>query len=464
MCKNSIYDNKLIQKNIRYKRIGTYTTQAEAIEHECLDCGTRVFKEPKKVLAGVGCKSCAIKKLTWSSSEYDDKIKSSTFIRISEYINNLTEILHRCKKCNSEYVIRPASILRGHGCKYCNNRVAKTTQYYTEELSNTVECLDEYINNKTPILHKCTICNNTWYANPNNILSKESGCPICAKLAQSSKAENELVSFIKENYSGWIIKNDRTLLDGKELDVVLPDIGLAFEYNGIYWHSEKFISRNYHLNKSIKVEELGYKLIHIFEDTWETRKDIIKSRILSLLGKSKKIYAKHCTIEELSECREFLDTNHLQGYCTSSINIGLFNNGELVAAMTFGTPRFNNTYKYELIRYCSKLGYTVVGGASKLLKYFRDKYPGSIISYGNRMWGIPSIYKILGFRFIGFSEPNYRYYKGIHSLSRYQCQKHKLVSEGYDSNKTESEIMKERGYLRVYDCGNSIWDITNIDI
>jgi len=101
----------------------------------------------------------------------------------------------------------------------------------------------------------------------------------------------------------------------------------------------------------------------------------------------------------------------------------------------------------------------VVGGASKILKYFREHNKGSIVSYGNRSWGVPTLYSNLNFTLVGYSEPNYRYYKGVESLSRYQCQKHKLVAQGYPSDKTEVEIMKSRGYLRVYDCGNSVWEM-----
>lgn len=459
MLKNEIYDKKLVDKGIPYKRLGEYTTQLASIEHQCLACGTIVNKPPKKVLAGVGCKVCAIKKSTWSDKEYDAKILDSAFIRVESYINNLTEILHKCKVCDAEYRVRPASILQGHGCKYCQNRATKSTEQYKKELPSHVECLGEYLNSKTNILHKCAICANEWLANPNNVLSKESGCPECAKNIHSSKAEDELLAFIKDNYSGWVIEHDRAILEGLELDIVIPDLGLAFEYNGTYWHSEKFASKTFHLNKSVEVENFGYKLIHIFEDDWKLRKNIIKSRILALLGKSKRIYARACTIKEVECPKKFLEENHLQGYATSSINLGLYYEEELVALMTFGNPRFNSKYKYELIRYCSKLNTTVVGGASKILKYFREHNKGSIVSYGNRSWGIPTLYSNLNFTLVGYSEPNYRYYKGVESLSRYQCQKHKLVAQGYPSDKTEVEIMKSRGYLRVYDCGNSVWEM-----
>ena len=128
--------------------------------------------------------------------------------------------------------------------------------------------------------------------------------------------------------------------------------------------------------------------------------------------------------------------------------------------MSFSTPRFTDKYKYELVRFCNKLNTSVVGGASKLLKYFRNKYKGSIISYSNKSWSIGDLYKKLGFSYSHTSSPNYRYYKGLNSLSRYACQKHKLKDmfpDLYDLDKTEDQIMSEAKYLKVYDSGNDVW-------
>lgn len=125
--------------------------------------------------------------------------------------------------------------------------------------------------------------------------------------------------------------------------------------------------------------------------------------------------------------------------------------------MTFVKPRFNKKYQWELSRFCSKANCNVIGGASKLFKYFIEKYnPISIISYSNIAHTKGKLYETLGFIFDSITEPNYVWCKGYDVLSRYQCQKHKLLEQGYEGI-SESEIMYNRGYYRIYDCGNKVW-------
>jgi hypothetical protein len=336
----------------------------------------------------------------------------------------------------------------------------KTTAEYIMELGDrNIEVIGEYKGRQLPLVHKCTVCGNLWEATPNNTIGNLSGCPVCAKNKLRSNSEEELTKFIQSVYPGWVELNDRSILGGKELDILLPDLGIAIEFNGTYWHREALVGRNYHLNKTIGVENFGYRLIHINEDEWIHKQHIVKSRLESLVGTSVKIAARKCVIRQVSpdDASLFLVANHIQGTCVSKYRYGLYLDSRLVAIMTFGTPRFNSVYNYELLRYCSILGSTVIGGASKLLRAFTKSNIGTIISYADRRWSTGNLYMKLGFRFSHFTDPSYRYYKGLDSLSRHQCQKHLLVQQGYDINSTEVEIMQHRGYHRVFDCGNSAW-------
>ena len=132
--------------------------------------------------------------------------------------------------------------------------------------------------------------------------------------------------------------------------------------------------------------------------------------------------------------------------------------------MTFCKPRFNKKYEWELSRFCSKNNCNVIGGASKLWKYFIKKYkPQSIISYSNTAHTRGKLYETLGFNLDSISEPNYVWWKNdFKSLSRYQCQKYKLLQEGFEGN-SEAEIMHNRGYYRIYDCGNKVWIWNNMN-
>ena len=153
----------------------------------------------------------------------------------------------------------------------------------------------------------------------------------------------------------------------------------------------------------------------------------------------------------------------MQGACNSKINLGLFYNDELLEVMTFGKSRFNKHYEYELLRLCAKKYYSIIGGASKLFKYFKQTYkPNSIISYANRRFSNGSIYETLGFKFINKTKPNYFY---VHSssfvkVSRISAQKHKLkiFLKKYDANLSERENMSNNGYLQIFDCGNLVYE------
>lgn len=272
----------------------------------------------------------------------------------------------------------------------------------------------------------------------------------------SSKAEDGIFDFIPVENK---IKKDKSILGPKEIDIFLPDYSLGIEFNGSYWHSENFKSSNYHLEKTEACEKKNIQLLHIFDfDDLE----IWKSIILNKLKMNIKIPARKCEVKELkySEVKDFLENNHLQGSVKSKINLGLFFEGNLVEVMTFSKPRFNKNYDYELLRLCTLKNFNVIGGASKLFKYFRENYKGSVVSYANRRFSNGKIYEILGFKRISESKPNYFWIKNDIVLSRYQTQKHKLKSfENYDESKSESQILSEAGFIKVFDCGNYVYEL-----
>ena len=266
------------------------------------------------------------------------------------------------------------------------------------------------------------------------------------------------------------IQDSRKIIPPKEVDIYLPDAKLAIEYDGLLFHSqgsenhEMFpnIGPNEHLKKTQECASKGIQLFHIFENE---DMEIWLSMIHNKLGLNTKIYARKCIIKEIknSDTKEFQNSNHIQGFCAANICLGLYYNAELVSIMTFGSPRFNRKYEYELIRFCTLKNHNVIGGASKLWKYFLKKYnPKSVISYANLRFSNGGIYEKLGFTKIAQSNPNYFYFKDSNILeSRHKYQKHKLadlhyngILQCFDSTKSEPENMFDNGYRRIFDCGN----------
>lgn len=371
-----------------------------------------------------------------------------------------------CLKCNKEFVRKSSEHFRLKNCIYCDPKrytkdifIRKSKEIHSDTYNYS---LVEYISSEDKIKLICKK-GHIIHQKVNNHL-RGTGCPKCNRF---DKKEISVLDFIKLNYNGYIDISNRKILKGKELDIYLPDLNLAFEFNGLYWHSESFKEKDYHLNKTKECLNKGIQLIHIWEDDWDNKQDIVKSIILNKLGKNtKKIYARKCEIKEIYDnkiIRDFLEENHIQGFVGSKVKLGLYYNNELVSLMTFGNLRRNLGQKskegsYELLRFCNKLNTSVIGGASKLFKYFIKNYNfKEIISYSDNSRSNGNLYKVLGFQLLKNTISNYYWVVESVRKNRFNFRKDKLIKKGYDPNKTEIEIMNELGYYRIFDCGSIKW-------
>lgn len=295
-------------------------------------------------------------------------------------------------------------------------------------------------------------------------------CPECSPSAflGTSKFEQEVASFICE-LGVHVDKSDRSIIAPKELDIVVPYKKLAIECNGIYWHSEaKCKDKDYHLNKTIAALAAGFQLVHIFQSEWNNQQSIVKSILKQrIIGSTHVLYARKLevrAVDKKSE-RQFLTDNHLQGYTSSKVCLGLFDGDVLIQMMSFGKPRFNKKFEWELIRLATKSEYTVCGGANKLFKWFVSNHsPSSIVSYCDRRWFSGEVYHRLGFTLSHASSPNYFYVEPGGTLaSRMKYQKHRLLERfpEADPNWTENEIAQWVGLYRIWDSGNLVFHWTS---
>lgn len=442
--------------------LGEYTAAHGTVEFLCINKHYNRGVATNILQRGYKCKECLHGRVIDSKIYWDtDKLQRlkqcmqqhKSLEEIAEYFHTTTAAInnvlaeHDLQRAKKDFsLLDLISVLLDQG----------------RELITTPE---QYLGLKSLVEVRCA-ANHTVKQEAGNIVDKHTNCPKCFHGKGTSQGEQSLVDFVQEHYKGWIVQHDRQLLQGKELDLILPDLGLCFEYNGSYWHSEHKISEQYHLEKTQQVEAYDYQLIHIGEYHWINKQSIVKSRILSLLKLTTKISARKCQIKKLTTWpKEFLDTTHLQGSGSpTGINYGLYYDHELCAVMTFSKSRYRKDYQYELVRYSQKLNTTVVGGASRLLKQFtRDYKPQSLCSYANRDFSRGNVYHQLGFQLIDITTPGYTYNKRGEQLllSRHQFQKHKLAKklEHYDETLTELENMHIHNYYRVYDSGNLVYGI-----
>lgn len=287
-----------------------------------------------------------------------------------------------------------------------------------------------------------------------------------------STLELELLDFIKSITDSDIIHGDRKILQGKELDIYIPNLKLAIEFNGTYWHCSGLKGRNYHQYKTIECTKRGIRLIHIFEYEWlnETTKAKLLGYLKDIISNDTNIiYARKTVVKPISfvEAKLFCIENHLQDEASGEIYLGEYLGSELLAVMIIGKPRFNSNYKYELIRVCFKSGVKIVGGLEKLWKYAISNYDiHNMITYCDISKFTGNGYTKLGFKVDNtncITQPNYVWVMPTNNqvIKRYQTTKDKLIKLGYkDLGNTEEEIMNNLGYLKIYDCGNlrMIWE------
>ena len=363
----------------------------------------------------------------------------------------------------------------------------RTLLYKRLKNNKYIEILDSleiFLNDGTKEFHwRCKRCGHEFISKPTKNRKVESSiyarCPKCFPLLNfQSTNEQFIFNYIKEKFPNLEIKTaDRTVLKtGKEIDIYIPEKRLGIEFDGLYWHSlHNICDKNYHLNKTISATENNIQLIHIFEDEFIEHEDIVLSRINHLIGGNDNIiYGRKCTIKEIDSktTENFLNETHIQGNVNSLYRYGLYYNDELVSVMTFGHLRKSlgskntNNNIYELLRYSCKLNTTVIGGASKLFKYFiKNINPVEIISYCDRRWSMGKLYYKLGFELDHTSDPNYWYViNGIHRQHRFNWRKDILKDKlkHFDPNLTEYENMLMNGYDCIYDCGNYVFKWTKI--
>jgi endogenous inhibitor of DNA gyrase (YacG/DUF329 family) len=329
----------------------------------------------------------------------------------------------------------------------------------TEEFKQTIEdkTFERYLNKVNIKEYKdtnlkiiCDICGEEYFISrdllKNRTKYKTILCTKCNPVNSFSRSgmEIQLFNFIKNNYDGKILNSNRNII-GKELDIYLPDLNLAFEFNGLFWHNELNKSKDYHKIKTELCKENGITLIHIWEDDWIYKSNIIKKIILEELNKNEITITKFeiREIESKDKVMKFLNENHINGYIDSKINIGFYFKNKLVSIISFDEIQHNK--KYELVRFCNKIGFNISNSLEKLFYYFTNNYKFSSVMLNlNRLYSINN-YNRLGFNFYSNSEPNcYFIVNGL----RYS-------KKDYEYQINNNKIPSNKKIFRIYDSGNS---------
>lgn len=278
------------------------------------------------------------------------------------------------------------------------------------------------------------------------------GCLRCRTV--TSKEEMELREYI-ESLGVTVEGSNRSILGGKELDIYVPDRRIAFEFNGIFFHSEKYVSKNYHYDKWKKCSDAGIQLVTVWQDSWRNNRKIVEKMVAHKLGLSSdvKIYARNCEIHTISheDASRFLDAHHIQGSASGSVRIGLFHRGGLVSVAVFKST--GRTLSLE--RYATSC--SVVGGFTKLVKFVDRNYEfAEMTTFASLDISDGSLYERTGWTKDMILPPDYSYcFHGSRS-HKFNFRKSRFKSDPdlkYEDGLTERELANLNNLYRIYDCG-----------
>lgn len=318
------------------------------------------------------------------TDEYIDKIKkTNNLLYGADYYTQTDTYRSRFKKTNLEkYGVEHHmhSIVVKNKIKKTNLKKYGVNHFYQfEDFRKKFKIVNDpnyikYLNNSISVF-QCDLGNgHTFeisYDNYSKRIDKDIPlCTICNNIKKSSSIiETELYEFIKSVYKGNIINSYR---DKQEIDIYLPELNLGFEFNGLYWHSDLFKEKRYHLNKTNYFKTKNIDIIHIWEDDWMNHKEIVKSSIKRKLNLLRIIDSNDCIINEINkrDSKFFLIENNLEKVNRSTIYIGLFYNNELVYINSF--IRVNK--KWILNLFCEKKDIKVSYGLEKSIEYFIKNY------------------------------------------------------------------------------------------
>lgn len=479
MRTNSPTDEFITKAKIRHNNLYTYekVVYINSRTKICITCkehGT-FMQRASAHLDGQGCALCNGN----SKISKQQFIENSTLTQNNLYVyddlewpinaNNKTILKITCK-LHGPFEQRMSSHMHGvNGCIDCKNiNISNAMRYDITKFTEIANMRHDnyydyskslYIDSYTPIRITCPKHGEFLQTPKDHLRTRAAGCPSCSR--KISDEELELSDYINDLLSGTdinVITNSKKIIPPLELDIYIPTFNIAFEYCGLYWHTEKFgKDAKYHANKYTRCKDAGIQLITIFSDEWKDRRQQVENKIRNLLHMSTDtvIYARNTTVKEVpsSEKKKFLDDNHIQGNGQSSINIGLYNADKLIAVAAFNVQG-NKTY---LNRYATSA--RVVGGSSKLIKYFERNYEFTeLISFADLRWSDGNLYEQTGWKLESIIPPDYSYVCKSSTVRRHKFNYRRSRMQKdpniiFDPSKTEYQNCLINNIYRIWDCG-----------
>ena len=452
-------------RKIRYSSHKRTTYEKKPILTKiCIVCG-KPFEtsHPTHKICSDGCRTVNYRERDRLKQE---KIRNSPELLARKHEQDKIRRLHKKQKLAQALQDKPITMVTNHLLK----------QEFKDTLS--IERLSKFS-------CRCLKCGkdfNLISTGPYELLKRlsslgRSPCPYCGQEPTGTYCNRISlpVHELQQLYPNFTVSNYRPAwMGGLELDLYDPVSKTALEYHGVSWHSgdrDKGLQKK----KADLCEANGVHLIQLYDTEWLQKREIVQDKLDAIFHKDmRRLFARKLKVMDItggSEIRPFLDSNHIQGYAAHKWSVGLWNGLELVAVCTFkyGTAYASGgqcvgTQKYwELNRYATKLGYSIVGGLSRCVKAFFRAHTEvtEVFSFADRRWTSPvrSAYSSSGFVEVGRASPNYQYTdkNPRHELKNKQKFRKSRVAldhpEIYSDDKTETQMAAELGMFQIWDAG-----------
>lgn len=416
-----------------------------------------VFSQlPYQHLKGQGCPKCKSSKLEnllirlfdkkGLRYTYQYKVKNDKTLYCDFLLNDYDTVI----ECQGEQHFIPTSFDKNKNINRCKESYEKILEYdnlkYAYCINNGLDIvyftIPKYFNTENVNI-------NTSFYKDKNLLTNTEQLLEYINNKQSTDTSDSFFNFyedIRKNVNKDVINVNKTIRYKDYIVLYVP-----LEPN-----------KRSDLNDRRRMyKKRSYNVIIVFEDEYVNHREIVLSKIRHLfkLDKLPKIMARKCLINTIkqNDARDFLNNNHIQGFVNSSIYLGAYYNNQLIAVMSFIKEPGD---KWNLSRFASDNNYICCGLGGKLFDYFIRNYNfKSIKSFADKRWTYnteKNIYLDLGFKEVQNVMPDYRYFKSGEKVRHHKFNFRKQILHrkyGLDMNLTETEMVKQLGYNRIWDCG-----------
>jgi len=386
------------------------------------------------------------------------------------YNGPASHIKVRHKLCDNVFRIRIRNLIKDNfECPYCSGQVNKNNRWFRNKVkalyNDDITVLGDFINEETKVLIEYKLCGHQTLVAPKKLIDYTQSrilkkCPQCGPIKQSAN-ELSLGNFVAGilpeadillNYQGLLPNN-------KELDIYIPSLKIAIEYDGIYYHSDHFNKNKYsHRLKHEECEKLGIRLIEIFSDEYNfcsKTKKITQNLLKSILTTNELKTVNNDTVVCLKidskTGKQFLSDNHLKGYDKDShIYMGMYtSNDKLIMVVSLKKTKKNNVL--TISRVSCHHEYRLSSLFPIIWKYILAKLPQKTTTvnvFVDRRWGLEEHLREVGFKFKSYQEPKCFFVDKNEKVRR-------IEKEDIKKNKSQ--------YFKIYDAGYAIWSFQLAD-